>query len=98
MMYIHHVKRTQIYLSEREDRLLAQEARRTGKSRAALIREAIVRVFDSDERETRKTLAALHDAFGAWKDLPDSEFQRLERLRDWSDRQKEMGLPGDAGA
>jgi hypothetical protein len=92
MMYIHHMKRTQIYLTEEEDQLLAREASRTGKSKAALIRQAIDLVFgNAQSRNRRDWKRALDLSFGAWRDVPVEELERLAQLRHgWSERQREF--------
>ncbi len=86
------MRRTQIYLTDEEVRALSREAKRTGKSMSSLIREAIDRVFGSDEeRSHRLFLRALEASRGAWKDVTDEEIEDMERLRHgWSDRQKEF--------
>lgn len=90
-MYIHRMKRTQIYLTEEEDEILRRESDRTGKSKAALIREAIDRMFGGDEeRDVREFRRALKASHGAWRDVSDEELEGLRRLRDWSDRQREL--------
>lgn len=86
------MKRTQIYLTEEEDEILRRESDRTGKSKAALIREAIDRLFGpAEERSRRRFYEALEASYGAWKDVPEEEIEDLRRLRSgWSERQREF--------
>jgi hypothetical protein len=58
--------RTQISLTEHERRLLDENAKRTGRSIAALIREAIAVVYGS-QQSTEADIAAMRHAFGAWR-------------------------------
>lgn len=74
--------RTQIYLTEAEQRALRALSKATGKTQSDLIRTAIDRFVASfDEDEKRKALMA---AAGIWKDrtdLPDFAAQRREADR-----------------
>ncbi len=62
MIYI--VKRTQIYLDEEQDRRLRKRARATGKTKSALIRDAIDRLL-SRERTPSELESALEETAGA---------------------------------
>lgn len=59
--------RTQISLPEELRRVLDQESARTGKSMAALIREAVRAVYRPG-RSMQDDLDAIDEAFGAWAD------------------------------
>jgi predicted transcriptional regulator len=63
--------RTQVYLSEAQDKGLKKLARTTGRSQSALIREAIDKLIEAQPVEDWK--ASLLSAAGAWKDNPDAE-------------------------
>ncbi len=75
--------RTQISLSAEERRALDAEAARTGRSMAALIREAVDAMYvvgcsaDHD-------LAVMRRAFGAWADRETDGEAWVERLRSGS--------------
>jgi hypothetical protein len=72
--------RTQIYLTEKEQKALQSLSRRTGKKQSELIREAIdafIIRFSKQERSEQ-----LQKAKGMWKDrndLPDL----IELRREW---------------
>ncbi|WP_353251495.1 CopG family transcriptional regulator [Salinisphaera sp. PC39] len=75
--------RSQIYLSEEERRRLAALAKRTGRSRSAVIRDAIDDYLA--RHQTNDRLTALHEARGMWSDrtdLPDIRALRQEFDRD----------------
>jgi len=59
------MKRTQISLSEEGRRVLDAEAARTGRSIAALIRDAVEATYGIG-RSADDDLAAMEQAFGAW--------------------------------
>jgi predicted DNA-binding protein len=68
-MYI-TMRRTQIYLDDRQRRKLDQVAKRTHRTVSELIREAIDARYAATPKED--FLAALRaGAFGVWKERPD---------------------------
>ena len=75
--------RTQIYLTERQRKELADIARITGKKQSELIREAVDRLIENESRRRRKVV--LRQVAGIWKDrtdLPNFETLRSEWERE----------------
>lgn len=86
--------RTLVSLGDERIARLDQIAAVHGRSRAALIRDAVDRLIasDAEEEDRLRRLAALRAGFGAWKDRTDIgdsvEWQRRERAswtRPWDD-------------
>ncbi len=77
------MQRTQISLTASERRALDAEAKRTGRSIAALIREAVQMMYGT-ERSSEDDLAVMRESFGAWgeHDLDGAEW--VDRLRSGS--------------
>ena len=75
--------RTQISLTREERRALDAAAARTGKSIAALIRDAVETVYGA-ERSTDDDLAAMRRAFGSWKDHEMDGADWVDQLRSGS--------------
>lgn len=91
--------RTLVSLGQDRIEQLDRIARRRGRSRSALVRDAVDRLIadcsEQGERERRR--AALEAGFGAWKDRTDIgdavEWQRRERAswtRPWDDDYEEV--------
>lgn len=73
------MKRTQIYLTEKEQQALDRLSEQKGTSKSALIREAVDEYLAHHSEERQKK--AFEQAFGMWKDrddLPDFEELREE--------------------
>ncbi len=73
------VRRTQIYLDQEQDRRLAEQARRLGRTKSALIREAIDAYLAGDTKEARlaRFKAAADAAFGIAPYLPEDYVEQL---------------------
>lgn len=75
--------RTQISLTSEERRALDAAAARTGKSMAALIRDAVEIVYGAG-RSTDDDLAAMRGAFGSWNDHDLDGAAWVDQLRSGS--------------
>lgn len=65
-MYIYIMRRTQIYLSQREQEALTRVARASGHSKSQLIREAVARAY-LERADPERVLRALRASAGAWR-------------------------------
>ena len=73
--------RTQISLTERERRALDAVSARTGRSIAALIRDAVDAMY-GDERSAEDDLAVMREGFGSWADRGNRDgAEWVERIR-----------------
>jgi predicted transcriptional regulator len=86
--------RTLVALGDERVARLDQIAAERGRSRAAVIRDAVDRLIasDAEDADRQRRLAALRAGFGAWKDRIDIgdavEWQQRERAsstRPWDD-------------
>uniref|UniRef100_UPI0035CB1BB8 ribbon-helix-helix domain-containing protein n=1 Tax=uncultured Sphingomonas sp. TaxID=158754 RepID=UPI0035CB1BB8 len=86
--------RTLVALGDERVARLDQIAAERGRSRAAVIRDAVDQLIasDAEDSDRQRRLAALRAGFGAWKDRTDIgnavEWQRRERAswtRPWDD-------------
>ena len=77
------MQRTQISLTSEERRVLDAAAARTGRSIAALIRDAVQAVYGT-ERSSDDDLAVMRRAFGSWKDHDPDGAAWVDQLRSGS--------------
>jgi hypothetical protein len=76
------MRRTQIYLTEQQGRLLERRSKATGHTLSELIRAAIDQVYGRSEALSREQrLRVAERTAGAWKDFPETGAQYVERLR-----------------
>jgi len=75
--------RTQISLTSEERRVLDAVSARTGRSIAALIRDAVEAVYGTG-RSGDDDLAEMRRAFGSWKDRDQDGAEWVDRLRSGS--------------
>lgn len=78
-MYVYIMTRTQIYLTEELDRVLASRAKASGATKSQLIREAIERAY-LRAPDAVATLSALDASAGSWR-RSDTGEAHVERLR-----------------
>ena len=82
MYAVYIMKRTQIYLSDEQGRLLAALSRSTGQTISELIRAAIDRAYAGNRGLSRDARLRLARATaGAWADFPESGAEYVERIR-----------------
>lgn len=77
------MSRTQISLTTTERRILDAAAARTGRSLAALIRDAVRTVYGA-ERSSDDELAAMRRAFGSWGDHDVDGAEWVDHVRSGS--------------
>ena len=91
------VRRTQIYLDERQADALAGRAQRRGVTSSHMIREAIddylAQPEDEREREMTRYRAALDRSFGSVRRLPDGSTYVTELRAAESARARELEAP-----
>jgi predicted DNA-binding protein len=96
-MYTYIVERTQIYLTARESAALDAAARRTGRTRSHLIREAIEAVY-LRETDIAERLAVLDATAGVWTDRTQSTEEIVAAMRTGRiARQRDDDPDGTAG-
>jgi len=86
------MKRTQIYITDEQDRLLARRARTERVSKAELIRGILDRALDSGDPEAQAR-AVIHSTAGICAGYPDwPEWQRGVRGKTADERLRAGGL------
>lgn len=82
MYDLYIVRRTQIYLTDEQGRLLDSRSKATGKSVSQLIRAAIDSVYVRRRAMSRADrVRVARKTAGAWKDFHDTGAQYVERIR-----------------
>ena len=82
MYSLYIMRRTQIYLSEEQSRLLERQSEATGSSISHLIRAAIDAVYGRRRSLTRAQKARIARATaGAWSERAETGAEYVERLR-----------------
>lgn len=77
--------RTQVYLTEEEHRALKTLARRSGRSFAATLREAIDTYILGQKAGDLQQ--AIDDSFGCWRDRGDEETDVRNLRHEWESRE-----------
>ena len=86
------MRRTQIYITDAQERQIARAAEERGSSKAAVIREIIDRAFDNGDPE-RQDLAIIRATSGICADYPDwPEWLESVRGRSADERLRALGL------
>ena len=83
MVYsVYIMRRTQIYLTEEQGRVLEGRSRATGHTISELIRVAIDTTYARGRQMSRADRVRLaRRTAGAWKDFPETGADYVERLR-----------------
>lgn len=81
MMYIYIMNRTQIYLTVEQERVLGDRAKKTGRSKSDLIREAIDGTYLVPSTDRAAVLKVLKSTSGAWKGRRETGSEYVEKLR-----------------
>lgn len=83
VMYVVYImRRTQIYLTDEQGRLLESRSRATGSSVSGLIRAAIDGTYSGRRAMSRAQRARVaRSAAGSWKGYPETGAEYVERIR-----------------
>ena len=83
MMYnLYIMRRTQIYLTEAQGRLLESRSKATGRTISELIRDAIDAAYSSGRRVSRaERIRLARAAAGAWATAAETGAEYVERIR-----------------
>jgi len=92
MYDVYIMRRTQIYLTEKQGRLLERRARASGQTVSALIRQAVDQTYAVRRPVSREErIAIARRCAGAWKGFPETGREFVERIRG---RRRLSGLHG----
>jgi hypothetical protein len=82
-MYSRYImRRTQIYLTEAQGRLLESRSKATGRTISELIRDAIDAAYATGRERTRaERVRIARAAVAAWTDLTETGAEYVKRLR-----------------
>lgn len=81
VMYIYIMNRTQIYLTDEEEKALSRRARKTGRSKSDLIREAIDSNYLTAAADATAFIEVLEKTAGAWTGRSETGAQYVNKLR-----------------
>jgi Ribbon-helix-helix protein, copG family len=82
MYNLYIMRRTQIYLSDDQGRLLKRRTRATGRSMSQLIRAAIDVVYSGGREISRnERVRVARRTAGAWSEFPETGTEYVERIR-----------------
>lgn len=82
MYDLYIMRRTQIYLSEEQGRLLQQRSTATGETVSQLIRAAIDDTYGNQRRANKADRVQIaRRTAGAWRDRTETGAEFVERLR-----------------
>ena len=83
MVYsLYIMRRTQIYLTEEQGRLLEGRRRATGHTMSQLIRDAIDSAYSRGRQMSRADRVRLaRRTAGAWRDFPETGSEYVDRIR-----------------
>lgn len=82
MYHPYTMRRTQIYLTDEQGRLLDRRSKATGTTVSELIRAAIDEVYARRRTISRAERVRLaRKTAGAWKDFPETGAEYVERIR-----------------
>jgi len=82
-MYTYIMRRTQIYLTDKETEVLKRASKKSGASMSDLIRSAIDQTYVRGEGQPSReeALRIVNDTFGAWKGRTETGEEYVERMR-----------------
>lgn len=82
-MYVTYImRRTQIYLTDEQGRLLESRSKATGSTVSQLIRTAVDSVYSRRRAMSRAQRVRLaRSAAGSWKSFPETGAEYVERIR-----------------